>query len=356
MTEYIENNFYMYGTSIGPRGNGCIPIKFIYEINDLVIYMIEDGFTKMVSNKGHERYYTGYIKDFDFNNWDKYNNSGSGGYKIKNYGNPFKIQILRKMYLDKDTKLSDVDTNLFKIDKQKQTLTYSKEETINIKDIRSEEIRNYCIKQIPECFLTSHAIKLSDFDTTLFKIDKQNHTITYKDVKVNIKDIQSDEIKNYCVNELKSADDKDICKYIIDTINYNHLNYSKIVTLNLELFNSLKSSQNKLYILKYVFSKYRELTELANKEELFKIFVEYPSFVIDLIRQMISTNNKNLEYILKNKVILIDRHEYKKLQDYACSLHLFDLTNILTIYESLYYMLNDKVDIKESNLKDELWN
>jgi hypothetical protein len=71
---------------------------------------------------------------------------------------------------------------------------------------------------------------------------------------------------------------------------------------------------------------------------------------------MISTNNKNLEYILENKIISIDRHEYKKLQDYATSLHLFEFTNILTIYESLDYMLNDKVEIKESNLKDELWN
>jgi hypothetical protein len=211
---------------------------------------------------------------------------------------------------------------------------------------------------LAECFLQYNLgsnIKLSDVDTTLFKIDKQNQSLTYKDITMNIKDITSEEIKKYCLNELQSADDKDICKYIIDTINYNHLNYSKIVTLNLELFNSLKSSQNKLYILKYVFSKYYDLIELSDKEELFKIFLKYPSFVIDLLRQMISTNNKKLEYILQNKVISIDRQEYKKLQDYACSLHLFEFTNILTIYESLDYMLNDKVDIVNSN-SGELWD
>ena len=107
--------------------------------------------------------------------------------------------------------------------------------------------------------------------------------------------------------------------------------------------------------MKYVFSKYYDLIELSDKEELFKIFLEYPSHLIDLLRQMISTNNKNLEYILKNKVISIDRNEYKKLQDYATQLHLFELTNILTIYESLDYMLNDKVNIVNSN-SGELWD
>lgn len=261
-------------------------------------------------------------------------------------------KYLQYIFHDCNLKLSDVNLTLFKIDKQNQTLTYN-DVTVNIRYIRSDEIRIYCMKQIPECFLTLYSFKLSDFDTTLLKIDKQKHTLTYKDVTTNIKDIQSEEIKNYCLNELQSADDKDICKYVIDNINFNP---HKKVILNLELFTSLKSSQNKLYILKYVFSKYHDLTELSDKEEIFKIFIDFPSFVIDLLRQMISTNNKNLEYILRNKIVSIDRHEYKKLQDYASSLHLFEFTNILTIYESLDYMLNDKVEIKESNLKDELWN
>ena len=256
MTDYVENNFYMYGPAIGPSGNASYPITFIYENDDLIIYMIQDGkYTKMVSNKEHVRHYSGLLKDFDFNKWNNYNISGIGCYKIKNYGDPFRIKIIRE----------------------------------------------------------------------------------------NI-------IENF-----KLAEDKDICKYIIDNITYNHINYEKIITINLKLYNSLKSSQNKLYILKYIFSKYRDLTELANKEELFKIFIDYSSHLIDLLRQMISTNNKNLEYILQNKNISIDIREYKKLQDYSTQLHLFELTNILTIYESLDYMLDNKVDIVNSN-SGELWD
>jgi hypothetical protein len=248
--------------------------------------------------------------------------------------------------------LSNFDTTKFIFNKEKQTLTYN-DVTISISEIIFVEIRVYCMKQMPEYFLTddyAYDFKLTDVDRTLFKINKPNQSLRYNDVTINIKDIQSEEIKKYCLDELQRGEDKDICKYIIDTIQKN-----SIITINLKLYNSLKSSQNKLYILKYVFSKYRDLTELANKEELFKIFLDYPSFVIDLLRQMISTNNKNLEYILKNKVISIDRNEYKKLQDYSTQLHLFELTNILTIYESLDYMLNDKVVIVNSN-SGELWD
>ena len=252
-------------------------------------------------------------------------------------------------------KLSDFDTSLFQINKQNKTFTYN-DITINIKDIISQEIREYCIKQIPESFLTQYNnLKLSDFDTTLFQINKQNQTLTYKDFTVNIKDIQSEEIKKYFIDKLQRGEDKDICKYILDTIQFQ----SNRVTINLELYKSLKSSQNKLYIIKYVFSKYRDLTQLIDTQEIFKIFIDYPSYLIDLLKQMISTNNKNLEYILKNKPIQLDTHEYKKLQDYAFSAHLFELTNILTIYESQDYLLNDnKVDFKDNtnSLKDELWN
>ena len=208
---------------------------------------------------------------------------------------------------------------------------------------------------MPECFLINpygNFLKLSDCDTTSFEINKQKHTLTYKDVMVNIADIKSDEIRNYCSNELKSADDKDICKYIIDNITTNP------IKLNLELYLSLKSSQNKLYILKYVFSKYNSLTQLQDKEELFKIFIGSPSFLIDLLRQMISTNNNlGLEYILKHKNVSINRNDYKKLQDYSTNLHLFELTNTLTIYESLDVML-DKIEVTniDKSTVDELWS
>jgi hypothetical protein len=265
-------------------------------------------------------------------------------------------------------KLSDVDTTLFTIDKKYKRLLY-KDVSVNIYDIKSEEIKNYCIRQIAECYLTDRFcnFKLSDVDTTLFTIDKEKQILLYKDVTVNIVDIKSEEIRNYCINELKSAEDKDICKYIIDTlINTNRLlgggTLIDKIKLNLELYLTLKSSQNKLYILKYVFSKYKSLTELEDKEELFKIFIGSPSFLIDLLRQMISTNsNSSLEYILKHKNVPIDRNEYKKLQDYATNLHLFELTNTLTIYESLDVILDNKIEdtdksILERTIVDNLWN
>ena len=279
-------------------------------------------------------------------------------YEIRNYYiNQVPECFLNNPY-GKFLKLSDVDTTLFKTNKQNETLSY-KDVTVNIADITSDEIRKYCIKQIPECFLNTGRnvgsfLKLSDVDTTLFKINKQTQTLFYKDVTVNIKDITSDEIRKYCLNELKSADDKDICKYIIDTLQINN----NTIKLNLELYLSLKSSQNKLYILKYVFSKYKSLTELQDKEELFKIFFESPSFLIDLLRQMISTNNNlGLEYILKHKNVSINRNDYKKLQDYSTNLHLFELTNTLTIYCSLDVML-DKVDVTDidNSTVDELWS
>jgi hypothetical protein len=255
--------------------------------------------------------------------------------------------------MNSNSKLSEFDTTLFKIDKHKKTLTY-KDVTVLITSITSKEIKDYCIKEILEYFLTDrngHFLKLSDYDTTLFIIDKQKKTLTYKDVTVLITSITSKEIKDYCIKQLFC---EDIYKYIIDSI----LDRNSNITLNIELYNIVKSSQNKLYILKYIFSKYyNSKSGLENKEEIFKIFIEHPSYLIDLLRQMISTNNKNgIEYILRNKIVSIDRNEYKKLQDYASNLHLFEFTNILTIYESIDAMLDNKILVTDKSMIDELWS
>jgi TolB-like protein len=116
-------------------------------------------------------------------------------------------------------KLSDFDTTKFIFDKENKTFTYNNF-IINISSIRSQEIKEYCIKQMPEYFLNYRYIilKLSYFDTTLFKIDKQNQTLSYKDVTVNIKDIKSEEIKKYCLENLQKAEDKDIVMSIHNNI------------------------------------------------------------------------------------------------------------------------------------------
>ena len=70
--------------------------------------------------------------------------------------------------------------------------------------------------------------------------------------------------------------------------------------------------------------------------------------------------NSLLEYILKHKNVSINRNDYKKLQDYSTNLHLFELTNTLTIYCSLDVML-DKIEntdksILDKSTVDELWS
>ena len=127
--------------------------------------------------------------------------------------------------------------------------------------------------------------------------------------------------------------DKVYYNHIINAMYYDDLK-GVVIILDLKYYNALKSSQYKLYILKYVFSKYKSLKKLEDTKELFKIFIEFPSFLIDLLRQMISTNNNNcLDYILKHKNVSIDRNEYQKLQDYATNLRLFELINTITVYE-----------------------
>ena len=49
--------------------------------------------------------------------------------------------------------------------------------------------------------------------------------------------------------------------------------------------------------------------------------------------------------------------DYKKLQDYSTNLHLFELTNTLTVYESIDVML-DKIDVTniDKSTVDDLWS
>ena len=257
--------------------------------------------------------------------------------------------------------LNDLDINLFQIDHNKRTLTY-KDITVDIVDIESYDIMVYCIRQIPEYFLSKtyknseYSLKLTDFDLNLFEIDKVKHTLKYKDIIININDIESNEIKDYCSEKI-CKNDKDYIKYIIDSIKCTNNKDNILISINENFYNSLKSPHNKLYILKYIFSKYHngknyddnydenydenyddenKYIELKNKDELFKIFAKNSSFLIDLLRQMISTKNvNNLKYILQNKNVLIHKNKYKELQSFASNLHLFEITNILTIYESL---------------------
>ncbi len=217
--------------------------------------------------------------------------------------------------------------------------------------LSNNSYRKYFIKEYLSLFISHPELKLSDFDLKLFQINKDNQTLTINNATVKINYISSIEIKEYCLKQIYS-DDKDICKNIIDTIyvfnEHNNICFgifkSKIyepysIKIDLNMFNILKSPHSKFMIIKYIFSKFNNLNELKDVKEIFKIFEtdsQSKEILLDLIRQMITTNNeKLLDYILKNKPIKIEKCEYKKLQDYSTSLNLFELTKILFTYESI---------------------
>jgi hypothetical protein len=158
---YIMDNYYIYGCAIGPRGNATIPVKYIYVNNTLTLYMIEDGtqFTKIVSNEGHERYYVGKISEFNFHNWNKYNNSGPNGYKLKKEGFCFYIKIknddknkkeledkeieIEKIKLDLESKIKIIEDNNKEIERLKIEL----ESKIKIIEDNNKEIERLKIEK-----------------------------------------------------------------------------------------------------------------------------------------------------------------------------------------------------------------
>ena len=79
---YILASALMTGWAIG---NGKVPIPVsttkVLPNGDLVYIVYDAPFTKMVSDKGEARYYTGPISQFDINSWSTYNNAGDG-YKL----------------------------------------------------------------------------------------------------------------------------------------------------------------------------------------------------------------------------------------------------------------------------------
>lgn len=294
--------------------------------------------------------------------------------------------LIQKMKKDYDLNLTEKELSYFKLNEAKGKLKSifnirEFNDTISINDIKSLEIREYYIKKYPVYFLNKplgYILELKDVDTKLFEIkkviiDEKLNEIRFESIlkikntyiEIPISEISSQSIRNYCINQIISNNDTDKikCAQIITTMYYDEDDFS--LKFRHSIFKSLSDPSKKVYILKYIFSKYKKLNDIAFEEENelvpeeypFDIFINYPTYLIDLIKQSIQTNNiDHLIYLLKYKTIKLKNNEYKKLQDYAIDLRLFELVNILIEYESLEYMLDDKVEIKESNLKDELWN
>lgn len=220
--------------------------------------------------------------------------------------------------------------------------------------ISKPEYRSHFIKYFLHLFVMSDVLKLSDFDLNQIKINKDTHVVKIQNVQLKLDYISSIELKEYLLKQLYS-DDQTICKKIIDTIiilNNKGMTYSGLydttfkalqeycVKIDINLYNILNNKDNKYLIIKYLFSKYNNLSDIKNIDQLFKIFNSTDQVTVnnllDLVKQMILTNNsKMLEYILKNKPIKIDVTEYKKLQQYASQLNLFDLNKILLTFETI---------------------
>ena len=243
----------------------------------------------------------------------------------------------------KNLKLSDIDKSKLIINELNNTVSYQ-DERYYINQL-SDEIQEYCLCKINCINLTNNntreKIKLSDFNLEKFKFDKDNYKVIIDDNIINISDIIIDEIRFYSINCIcDMTNEKEICKYFIKSITINN---HGMLGLNMELYNKIKSVNNKLYINKYIFMKYKNMIRPDITKELLSIYINNLSIsLIDLIKDIIVIKNQYLlELILNNKPIILKNTDYLKLKKFAIDSHSNEVYDILTIYESLDYLSND---------------
>jgi hypothetical protein len=249
---------------------------------------------------------------------------------------------------NKNLKLSDIDISKLNIDVNNNMVTYLDGITNNSYYINNlpSEIQKYCINKIKLIHLVNNDIKrpnnlkLSDFDLEKIKFDKENKKVIIYDEHINICDILSDEIRNYCYDKIYDiSNEKDVCKYFIESTKVNHGRLS----VNVELYNKIKSLNHKIHINKYIFMTYQnQLISSHIIKQLLSIYIYHSSLLIDLIKDIIMTKNKELlRQILINKPILIKNIDYDKLKEFAINSNIYEIYDILIIYESLDYLSND---------------
>jgi hypothetical protein len=223
-------------------------------------------------------------------------------------------------------------------------------------DSLSLEIKKYCLTKLAaHVYLVNTnrsniILYLSDFDLTTFKFDKENQKVIINDKSININQLISDEIREYCYNQIYDmTNEKDICKYFIESI--KHTQYS--ISLNMELYNKITTLNHKIYMNKYIFMKYKNVLEPDIIKQLLSIYNKHPSLLLDLIKDIIVTKDKSfLERILTNKEINIKNIEYEKLKEFAIYSHANEVYDILNIYESLDYLSNDMYFEKEKQKRN----
>lgn len=218
---------------------------------------------------------------------------------------------------------------------------------IKVSSIKSDEIRKYYInKYFIECILSDENLKLSDIDTNIFKINKEKHAITINNKIINFNDIISKDILDYCLSNIK-FDKKNTCRFLLNSLKPLYENQK--VKLNINMFNSI-SPKNQLYILQYIFSitpyAHRFINNLNNSISILSKNKEY---LLELIKKVIlMKQNDNLNYILENKETPINTDEYTMLQKFASQYNFFDINQILVKFESIDYILF------ENNITDDV--
>jgi hypothetical protein len=143
--------------------------------------------------------------------------------------------------------------------------------------------------------------------------------------------------------ESHKESDKERSQIFLKLIKEIEHNHNRVCTINFNSFSTLHPTYQ-LHIMLYTFSSSVKLFCINNFKEIFKQFSNKKSNLLNLINNMIETNNcDNLDYILQNKdkESKINSDEYKKLKEYALSLRLFDIMRILTKYDSHDFILYD---------------
>lgn len=232
--------------------------------------------------------------------------------------------------------------NLSKItfDEKSNRITYNSQSYSLCSTNVPEEIRKYCmIKFMPDTCLINPYYKITDFDLTIFQFDKENKKVIINDKTINIDAIVSDEIRNYCFNQIcDMSSEKDICKDFIDTIKLG-----VGLSLNMELYNKITTFNHKLYMNRYIFMKYKDVNiESDIVKQLLHVYKPHTSILLDLIKDIIVTKNRMLlENILKNKEVNIKNVDYDKLKDFAINSNSNEIYDLLVIHQSLDYLSND---------------
>jgi hypothetical protein len=213
--------------------------------------------------------------------------------------------------------------------------------SIRVSSVKSDEIRKFYLnKYLIDSLKTDEDLKLSDFDIDSFEVDEIKKILKIKEMIINIENIKSKEIVNFCLSKIDKKNKETsiillkIIKNIINDPNRVYiLNFNSFATLN---------PVYQLNIMIYTFSSSLKLYSINNLKEIFKQFSSNKPNLLELINKMIEINNyDNLDYILTNKESKLNSIEYEKLKNYALRLRLFEIVRIIIKFESHDFILCD---------------